>query len=731
MFAPFFTTSKDPAARRRFITAVLVLSAVFVLTALTVPGAVDAKKHEYPKAKKENVVDDFHGTKIKDPYRWMEDPEAEATLKWVEAENKITRAFIDSEPSREAIEKRLTELWDYPKYSLPSKKGDHYFFSKNDGLQNQNVLYMQKSLDGKATVVLDPNKLSEDGTAALRASTYTSDGKFLAYGVTQSGSDWQEIRIRNVETGEDYPEVIKWCKFTGIAWKKDNSGFFYNRLPEAGSVPKEDQNNFVRVYWHELGTSQSKDELVYEDREDKELGFYPYATDDGKYLAVYVYHGTDPRNGIYLREMNSKGEFTKLLKVDEAKFDGIDNVGTTFYFETDLDAPRGRIIAIDIKNPGREHWKEIVGETEDVIDFATMVNDELVVAYMHDAHHKLNIYDKGGKFRRQIEMPTIGSIGGLSGERKDDEMFFSFTSFLYPTTAFRYDFRKNKISVFRQPEIDFDASKFETKQVFYRSKDGTRVPMFLTHKKGLKLDGTNPTLLYGYGGFNISLTPRFSITRLVWMENGGVYALANLRGGDEYGEEWHQEGMLDRKQNVFDDFIAAGEWLIANKYTSTKRLAIEGGSNGGLLVAACLLQRPDLFGATVCRVPVTDMLRYHMFTVGRYWVPEYGNAVENAEQFKFLYAYSPLHNVEPGVSYPPTLITTADTDDRVVPSHAKKFAATLQAADAGTNPILIRIETKAGHGAGKPTTKRIEEAADIYAFLFKVFGMSATVVGRN
>jgi prolyl oligopeptidase len=429
--------------------------------------------------------------------------------------------------------------------------------------------------------------------------------------------------------------------------------------------------------------------------------------------------------------MNSEGEFTKLLEVDEAKFDAIDNTGTTFYFETDLDAPRGRVIAIDVEKPDRKNWREVVGETEDVIDFASMVNDELVIAYMHDAHHKLNIYSKDGSFRREIEMPTIGSIGGLSGERKDREMFFSFTSFLYPTTAFRYDFKKNKVSIFRQPEINFDASKFETKQVFFRSKDGTRVPMFLTYKKGLKLNGNNPTLLYGYGGFNISLTPRFSITRLIWMENGGVYALANLRGGDEYGEEWHQAGMLEKKQNVFDDFIAAAEWLVANKYTNTERLAIEGGSNGGLLVAACMLQRPDLFGASICRVPVTDMLRYHRFTVGRYWVPEYGNAVDNSEHFKFMYAYSPLHNVKKGVTHPPMLITTADTDDRVVPSHAKKFAATVQAADAGENPILIRIETKAGHGAGKPTTKRIEEAADIYAFLFKVFGMSATVVGSN
>jgi prolyl oligopeptidase len=711
--------------------ASFVALVVLFVTMVATPTFGVAKQWQYPEAKKGTVVDDYHGTSVPDPYRWLEDPNSPETTAWVEAENELTHSYIDTEPSREAVKKRLEEIWNYPKYSLPTKKGDRYFFSKNDGLQNQSVLYMQTSLDGDADVVIDPNKLSDDGTVALRNEAFSDDGTLLAYGLSRSGSDWQEIKIRNVDTGKDYPEVIEFVKFAGIAWKKDKSGFYYNRFPDPGSVPDEDQNNYSRVYWHKLGTPQSEDVLVYEDRSNEEVGFSPYMTDDGDYLCLYVYHGTDSRNGIYYRKSTSDGDFVKLFEVGEAKFEPIDNVGPVFYFETDLDAPRGRVVAVDVTKPDRADWVEVLPQGDDVIDRVQMVNDELVVAVMHDAHHKMSIYRTNGDFQREMDLPAIGSVGGLSGDRKDTEMFFSFSSFLYPSTAFRYDFKTDKVTVFRKPEIDFDSSKYETKQVFFKSKDGTKVPMFITCKKGLKLDGSNPTLLYGYGGFNISLTPYFSITRAVWMESGGVFALANIRGGDEYGEEWHRAGMLGNKQHVFDDFIAAGEWLVANKYTSKARLAIEGGSNGGLLVAACEVQRPDLFGAAICRVPVTDMLRYQKFTVGRYWVPEYGNAEENPEDFKFLYAYSPLHNVKPGVTYPPTLITTADTDDRVVPSHAKKFAATMQAEDSGKNPILIRIETKAGHGGGKPTSKIIDETSDIFAFLFKTFGMSAPVVGKN
>jgi len=709
-----------------------IIAAVFLIAAAlaVTNGAAVAGKYEYPKARKADVVEDYHGTKVADPYRWMEDPDAAETRDWVDAENELTRKYIDSFAGRDAIKARLTQLWNYPKYSVPARHGDYYFFTKNDGLQNQSVLYVQESLDGEPRVLLDPNTLSEDGTVALRGQHYTNDGKLLAYALSASGSDRQDIYVRRVDTGEDLPDHIKWCKFAGIAWKKDNSGFYYNRFPEPGSVPPEDENNFSKVYWHELGTDQAQDVLVFENPENKEIGYFPNATDDGEYLILYVYHGTDDRNGIYIRPMDGEGDFTRISEVGEAAFNPIDNIDGTLYVKTDLDAPKGRVIAVDLANPDRANWLEIVPESENVIDYATMVNNQFVITYMKDARHVMRIHEKNGEYVRDIELPTIGSVGGLSGSRKDTDMFFAFTSFLYPTTAFRYDFKSNKVSVFHAPEVDFAADNFEANQVFYQSKDGTKVPMFVVHKRGIELDGTNPTILYGYGGFNISMTPYFSVSRVVWMENGGVFCVANLRGGNEYGEEWHQAGMLDRKQNVFDDFIAAAQWLIDSKYTSSDRLAIQGGSNGGLLVAACMVQRPDLFGAVLCHVPVADMLRYHKFTVGRYWVPEYGNAEENPEDFAFLYKYSPLHNVKKGETYPPTLILTADTDDRVVPMHAKKFAATLQANDSGQNPILIRTETKAGHGGGKPTTKLIDEAADYYAFLMKTFGMNVKSAGN-
>lgn len=674
-------------------------------------------------ARKDNVVENYHGIAVADPYRWLENPDAPDTLEWVEAQNSRTLDFLKAIPARARIRQRLTELWDYPKYSAPYKKGDRYFFSKNDGLQNQSVLYMQKSLEGESVLVIDPNKLSEDGTAALTNQVLSEDGTLLAYGVSQSGSDWQEIKIRRVDSSEDYPEVLQWCKFSSIAWKHDNSGFYYNRFPQPGTVPPEDQTNFNRVYWHTLGTPQSQDKLIYERPEEKELAFNPYITQDSKYLILSVWHGTDTKNRLYYRELESDGPFVRLLDEHDAGYNYIENDGPLFYIETDLEAPRGRIIAIDVRQPERSNWKEIIPEQQDVLSIATMVNDQFVTAYMHDAHHQLKLYARDGSFIKEIELPALGSIIELSGERKDSEMFLGFTSFLFPNSIYRYDFQSGQMTLFRGSEIKFDASGYVTRQVFYPSKDGTRIPMFLIHKKDLVLDGNNPVLLYGYGGFNISMTPSFAVSRLVWLENGGVYAIANLRGGGEYGEDWHRAGTLERKQNVFDDFIAAGEWLIANKYTRTPRLSIMGGSNGGLLVAACMIQRPDLFGAVICAVPVIDMLRYHKFTVGRYWVTDYGNAEADPEHFRFLMSYSPLHNVKEGVAYPPTLIATADTDDRVVPLHAKKFAATLLAAQAGANPILLRVEMKAGHGLGKPTTKVIEEQADIFAFLFKILGM--------
>jgi len=670
-----------------------------------------------------DIIEDYHGTPVADPYRWLEDPASAETLAWVEAQNAATADYLAKVPARESIKARLTGLWDYPRYSVPQKRGSRYFFTKNTGLQNQAILYMQETLAGEPFALLDPNTLSDDGTVALTNISPSEDGKLLAYSLSSAGSDRQEIRIRDVDNGNDYAEVIKWCKFSNIAWRHDNAGFFYNRFPEPGTVAQEDENTFSRVYWHQVGTPQAEDQLIYERPDFKELTFYPIITDDGSYLILFVTHGSASENRIYYRQVDSDGPFIRLLDDADAIYSPIGNSGPIFHFHTTWDAPRGRVIAIDTRNPERAQWQELIPQQDDIIAFASVVNDQFVVTYMHDAHHRVRLYKLDGSFTREIDLPAPGSIFELYGRSGDTELFINFTSFLYPPSIFRYDFASGTLTLLRDVGLNFDPAGYETTQVFYPSKDGTRVPMFLTHKKGLALDGNNPTLLFGYGGFNISLTPLFAVGPLLWIEHGGVYARANLRGGGEYGEEWHHAGMLEKKQNVFDDFIAAAEWLVANKYTSTSRLAIHGGSNGGLLVAACMLQRPDLYGAVVCAVPVIDMLRYHKFTVGRYWIPEYGNAEADPEHFQFLYAYSPLHNVKEGITYPPTLILSADTDDRVVPAHAKKFGATLQAAHGGDNPIFLRIETKAGHGFGKPTTKIIEEQADMYAFLFDIFGM--------
>lgn len=676
-----------------------------------------------PATRRENVIEDYHGTRVADPYRWLEDAHAEETRTWARAQNALTRQYLDATGIREKLQQRFTDLWNYPKYSIVCKEGDRYVFSKNAGLQNQPVLYTQKTLDDPPSLVLDPNTLSVDGTVALTSQSFSKDGSLLAYGTASSGSDWQEVKIRRVDSGTNYNEVIKWSKFTSIAWRHDNQGFYYSRFPEAGSVPVEDQTNFNKVYWHQIDTPQSQDQLIFERPDAKELGFFPQISHDGHYLLLDVWHGTDSKNRFYYREEGSDQPFVRLFDQADAHYDFIDNDGTTFYFHTNLDAPHGRIIAVDINHPEAENWRELVPEQKDVIALVQRVNHQFVVQYMHDASHRLKLYNTDGSFVREIELPAPGSIMELSGKPDDTELFINFTSYLYPPSIYRYDFHSETLSLLHGSEIKFDASKYQTTQVFYISRDGTRVPMFLTHRKDLTLDGNNPTLLYGYGGFDISLTPSFSIPPLLWIENGGIYAVANLRGGNEYGEEWHLAGMLEKKQNVFDDFIVAAEWLIANKYTNTSRLAINGRSNGGLLVAACMVQRPDLYGAVVCGVPVIDMLRYHRFTVGRYWIPEYGDAEHNPEHFKFLYAYSPLHNVKEGCEYPPTLILTADTDDRVVPAHAMKFAATLQTAQKGENPILLWVEMKAGHGMGKPTSKVIEEESDVLAFLCETFGV--------
>jgi len=701
------------------------LAGGFLLTGMFTSAApAGAQTLQYPAARKSDVVDDYHGTRVPDPYRWLEDPDSPESRAWIEAQNRLTAAYLAEIPARRAIRERLTKLWNYPKYGTPFRKGRRYFFFKNDGLQNQSVLYKQASLTADPETLLDPNLLSEDGTVALSTLAVSDDGRLLAYGTSASGSDWEEFRVRDIATGQDRTDHLKWIKFSGASWSKDGVGFFYSRYPEPTDKALTDVNRFQRLYYHRLGADQAQDVLVYERPDQPDWGMNAEVTDDGRYAVLQVWLGTDRRNRVYYLDLKDAkrpkvtGDVVRLLDDFDASYAFVGNDGPVFYFLTDLDAPRKRVIAIDTRHPERARRREIIPQGPDVLDGVQIIHDTFVANYMHDASSRLRLFALDGRFVKDLPLPTLGSIGGISGERRDDEMFYAFTSFLYPTTIFRYDFKSGVTSTFKAPAIDFDPSGYETKQVFYTSKDGTRVPMFITHKKGLRLDGSNPTYLYGYGGFNISLTPSFSVAMLAWLEMGGVYAVPNLRGGGEYGEEWHQAGMHDKKQNVFDDFIAAAEYLIAQGYTSTPKLAIAGGSNGGLLVGAAITQRPELFGAALPAVGVMDMLRFHKFTIGWAWVTDYGSA-DSAAQFPYLYKYSPLHNIRVGTRYPATLVTTADHDDRVVPGHSFKFTAALQAAQAGPQPVLIEIETKAGHGAGKPTSKLIEEQADRFAFLVK------------
>ncbi|HEY1348032.1 MAG TPA: prolyl oligopeptidase family serine peptidase [Ktedonobacteraceae bacterium] len=677
------------------------------------------------ETRRDALIEEYHGTPVADPYRWLEDTDQEETRAWVQAQNAACSAYVHESGQRPRITARLRELLNFPHYSAPLKRAGRYFFSYNQGLQNQAALYLQEELGSQPVLLLDPNLLSSDGTVALALRAHSRDGSLLAYGLSTSGSDWQEIKIRQVASGQDCAETIRWSKYASIAWKHDNSGFYYDRFPEPGSVPPEDQSYFSQVYWHALGSGQQDDRLIYERPEAKELSFAPEISDDGVYLILTVFCGTDSRTRIYYREVESEGPFVHLLDDFDAAYRFLYNSGPIFYIQTNLDAPRGRIVAIDCRRPQREHWRELVPQGDDAIDVTHVINQQLVVVFLCDAHHEIRRYSLAGTYLGSIPLPAPGSITEVTGGPQDSEMFCTFTSFLYPPTVMRYDFCSARPEVWRGAHLDLVSAHYVTTQVWYPSRDGTRIPMFLVHRKDLVLDGTHPTLLSGYGGFNISLTPDFLPARLLWLEHGGIYAQANLRGGGEYGEQWHQAGMRENKQNVFDDFIAAARWLIARGYTCSAKLAINGGSNGGLLVAACMVQQPELYGAVVCEVPVTDMLRYHKFTVGRYWIPEYGNAEETPEDFQILYAYSPLHNVRPGTAYPATLVMAADTDDRVVPSHAMKFAATVQAATSGEAPILLRIETQAGHGFGKPLSKVVQERGDVYAFLFRQFGITA------
>lgn len=721
--------------RRGAIVAVMLISMMLIIQTLPVLAQTSKNLKEpaaqtsmpkliYPQARRGDQVDDYFGTKVADPYRWLEDADSAETRAWVEAQNQITFGYLNQIPERAQIKERLTKLWNYEKYGTPWKEGGRYFYSRNDSLQNQSVIYTMTSLGGQPKVLIDPNKLSTDGTVALSGMDASDDGKLLAYGTSASGSDWQEWHVRDIETGQDMPDTIKFVKFSGASWTSDGKGFFYSRYDEPNEATKmQDANYFQKLYYHRIGTQQSEDALIYERKDEKEWGFSGSVTDDGRYLLIYVWQGSSNKNRIYYKDLQNKdAAVVKLIDDFDAMRNFIGNDGPVFYFHTDAGAPRGRVTAIDTSSSAKENMREVIPQATDTIDGVSFVNDMLIVSYLKDAHALVRVYRPDGSRVRDVELPGIGSVGGFGGKRTDKETFYSFTGFTTPTTIYRYDLTTGRSTIFRQPKVDFNPNNFETKQIFYKSKDGTRVPMFITHKKGLKLDGQNPTLLYAYGGFNVSETPVFSVSNLVWLEMGGVYVMANIRGGNEYGEDWHQGGMKAKKQNVFDDFIAAGEWLIANKYTSTPKLAINGGSNGGLLIGAVLNQRPDLFGAALPAVGVMDMLRFHKFTIGWAWVGEYGSS-DNAEDFKTLYAYSPLHNIKAGTNYPPTMITTADHDDRVVPAHSFKYAATLQQAQGGAAPILIRISTKAGHGAGKPTTKLIEEATDKWGFLVRVFNM--------
>jgi len=678
---------------------------------------------KYPETRKVDQVDTYFGVKVADPYRWLEDDNSDETKAWVEAQNKVTFDYLNTIPEREGIRKRLTELWNYEKYGAPFKRGGKYFYYKNDGLQNQSVLYIADSITDPGRVFLDPNKLTADGTAALSGTSFTQDGKLMAYGVAYSGSDRTEWRVRDVATGEDLKDYLKPNRQSGISWLKDNSGFFYSRFPDAEKGKElKSQNFFQKLYFHKLGTSQDEDYVVYERPDNKEYFIGAGVTEDGNWLLINVGKGTGPQNMVYYKSLASKDSpILPLVDKLENDFSFIGNDGSTFYFRTDKDAPRARVVARDVMKADAG-WTEIVPQAAETLQGAEFINNQFVLNYLKDAYTQIKIVDIKGKFVRDVKLPGIGSAGGFGGERFDTETFYTYSSYNAPPTIYRYDMKTGKSVIYRQAKVLFNPADYVVKQVKYKSKDGTVVPMFIVHKKGIKLDGNNPTLLYGYGGFNISQTPGFSVSRVVWMEMGGVYAVANIRGGAEYGEPWHEAGTKLKKQNVFDDFIAAGEWLVANKYTSNKKLAIQGGSNGGLLVGAVLNQRPDLFGAALPAVGVMDMLRFTKFTIGWAWTSDYGSP-DKEDEFKALYAYSPYHNIKPGTKYPAVMVTTADHDDRVFPAHSFKYAAALQAAQAGDAPTLIRIETKAGHGAGKPTAKVIEEAADIYGFLVKNLGM--------
>ena len=686
----------------------------------------DADILSYPETATGDHVDDYHGNDVADPFRWLEVDvrESDAVKGWVDAQNDVTFAYLATIPERELIAKRMRELWDYERFSLPRKAGGRYFYSYNNGLQNQNVIYTQTSLNADAELLIDPNTWSDDGTIALAGYYLSKDGSHMAYTIQDGGSDWREARVINVESGEILDDHLEWLKFTGLSWAADGSGFYYSRYPATSAEEKyQSLNKNMTVYFHRIGTSQDEDEVIYARPDNPDWGPRGSVTDDGEHLVITISVGTDDRYSIVHQDLTDpESEPVMIIEGFDYDYSLIGNIGDELYFRTNNGASKNRLITIDANNPEPENWREVIAEAEDVLDNVSLIGGKIIAKYMQDAWSVVKIFDLDGSEAGVVNLPGIGTAFGFNGEVDDPETFFGYASFNMPSTISRLDVSTGEVEIFKQPDIAFNPDDYQVEQIFYESKDGTRVPMFIAHHKDVVPDGNRPTMLYGYGGFNISLQPSYSTTRLAWMEMGGVYAVANLRGGGEYGEEWHQAGTKLNKQNVFDDFIAAGEYLIENNYTNSDKLAIFGGSNGGLLVGAVTNQRPELFGAAIPAVGVMDMLRFHHFTAGRFWTDDYGSA-DNPDEFAALRAYSPYHNIREGAEYPAILVTTADTDDRVVPGHSFKYAAAIQRAQGGDAPVLIRIETRAGHGAGVPTEKVIEDYADRWAFLVRNLDM--------
>ncbi len=691
---------------------------IFYLLAFAFMMSCTQKPIHYPPTAKGDVKDTYFGTEVEDPYRWLEDDNSAETAEWVKTQNELTFNYLEKLPFRDQIKTRLTELWDYPKYGTPVKEGGKYFIYKNSGLQNQNVLYTTNDMAVEPTVILDPNTLSDDGTAALTSVTVSDDGKYLMYQLAKSGSDWNEIFVKNIETGEQLPDHLDWVKFSGISWYND--GFFYSAYdkPEAGSELSK-ANEFQKVYFHKLGTEQSADQLIESDKDNPKLMFGASLTDDKRFLLVSKSKGTSG-NALEIKDLSKKNAaFVSLMDNYGYEFNPVENEGDDLYVLTNYKAPKYRLVKINTNKPEEKNWMDIIPVKKDVLESVVMIGGKLVVNYMTDAHSKTEVYSYDGVLDHEVQLPGIGTVSAFSGKKEENIAYYSYTSYNTPGEIYKYDFTTKESSLHFRPEVKFNPDDFEVKQEFFASKDGTMVPMFIVSKKGIELNGNNPTLLYGYGGFNISRKPSFSASRIAFLEKGGVFVEVNLRGGGEYGEEWHKAGTKLQKQNVFDDFIGAAEYLISQKYTSSEKLAIQGGSNGGLLVGAATNQRPDLFKVALPAVGVMDMLRFHKFTIGWAWASDYGSSEDNAEMFNYLYAYSPYHTIKKETAYPAILATTGDHDDRVVPAHTFKYMARMQEYNKGNKlPLLVRIDIKAGHGAGKPTAKVIEEYTDIWSFLF-------------